>query len=233
MSLLNKHKNIVVLAVLAASVLLTAALPAQNRRSRQNRIPDEVLEHRMITERELANHISDLQVWLSGKYSADPGKISDTIEVKRKNEEGATVTEKREVKLTYQDFRKHASGISAMLTEPLIFDVMEVSAIRKDWFEAVNKACDALSGNLKRMDHARMRWSLKVYAAEYAKFAENRKRCMELLSRRKQFEFGQKSDAMKKLKQDNRIRRAKAYRAALLQRQQEKAEGKNKPGGKK
>ena len=153
--------------------------------------------------------------------------------VKRKNEEGATVTEKREVKLTYQDFRKHASGISAMLTEPLIFDVMEVSAIRKDWFEAVNKACDALSGNLKRMDHARMRWSLKVYAAEYAKFAENRKRCMELLSRRKQFEFGQKSDAMKKLKQDNRIRRAKAYRAALLQRQQEKAEGKNKPGGKK
>lgn len=92
MNLLNKHKNIVVLAVLAASVLLTAALPAQ--RSRQNRIPDEVLEHRMITERELANHISDLQVWLSGKYSADPGKISDTIEVKRKNEEGATVTEK-------------------------------------------------------------------------------------------------------------------------------------------
>lgn len=209
------------MSFLVLATLLTPALSAQNRRSRSPRIPEEILEHKMISEAEVAARIANLKLWLNGKFSADPNKISDTVTFKKKNEDGSATTEKKEIKLTHQDFRKHAGDFSVLQTDPLIFDVMEVTSIRKDWFENVTKICDEISATLRRMDSARIRWSLKVYAAEYAKFAESRKRCLELLSKQKQFEFSKKSGMMKKLEQDNRQRRAKAYlEAEKLKRQQ-------------
>lgn len=212
------------MSFLVLATLLTPALSAQNRRSRQQpRIPKEVLEQKMISEAEVAERIANLKLWLNGKFSADPNNISDTVTFKRKNEDGVTTEKKLEITLTFQNFRKHATPFISLKNEPLIFDVMEVSAIRKDWFENIAAVCDKISGTMRRMDNARMRWSLKAYASEYAKFEEDRKRCLELLSKQKQFEISKKSDILKKLEQDNKRRRVKAYREAQQRELQQKS----------
>lgn len=218
MNLLNKHKNILALGLVAVSVLLAPALPGQ-KRSKSKEVPEDVLKHRMISESEIVESTVKLQAWLDAKIptdvkSLDMRNIDFQFEFKIKDSEGVTVKKKVDAKLTHQSFRTYAAGFTVLSTEPLIFDVMEVSAIKKEWFDGINAVCNEISTNLRQMDRARIRWNPTVYAVEYAKFLKNRERCLELLSRRNDFTFGKRSDTMKKLKNANIDRREKAYQAS-------------------